>query len=82
MKNRKFLPDRERAARNRIAFQGGSYSLVITAVVLAILIAVNVLVSALPTTLTKYDISSSSVLDGEMEPGRMHLLFGLMDHFS
>ena len=61
MKNRKFLPDRERAARNRIAFQGGSYSLVITAVVLAILIAVNVLVSALPTTLTKYDISSSKL---------------------
>ena len=23
-----------------------------------------------------------SVLDGEMEPGRMHLLFGLTDHFS
>lgn len=23
-----------------------------------------------------------SVPDGEMEPGRMHLLFGLMDHFS
>ena len=61
MKNRKFLPDRERAARNRIAFQGGSYSLVITAVVLAILIAVNVLASALPTTLTKYDISASKL---------------------
>lgn len=23
-----------------------------------------------------------SVLDGEMEPGRVHLLFGLTDHFS
>ena len=23
-----------------------------------------------------------SVLDGEMEPGRIHLLFGLTDHFS
>ena len=48
-------------ARDRVAFLGGSYSLAITAVVLAILIAVNVLVSALPTTLTKYDISSSKL---------------------
>lgn len=33
----------------------------ITAVVLAILVVVNVLVSALPSTLTKYDISSSKL---------------------
>ena len=57
------LPARKKGtpARDRVAFLGGSYSLVITAVVLAILIAVNVLVSALPTTLTKYDISSSKL---------------------
>ena len=47
--------------KNQIAFQGGSYSLIITAVVLAILIVVNIFVSALPTTLTKYDISSSKL---------------------
>lgn len=52
---------RGQAAKNRIALQGGSYSIIITAVVLAILIAVNVLVSALPTTLTKYDISSTKL---------------------
>ena len=47
--------------RSRIAFQGGSYSLIVTAVVLAILIAVNVLITALPTNLTKYDISAQKL---------------------
>lgn len=46
---------------NRIAFQGGSYSMIITAVVLSILIVLNILVSALPASLTKYDISSSKL---------------------
>ena len=61
MKHWKLLPDAEQRSRNRIAFQGGSYSLMITAVVLAIFIAFNILVSALPTTLTKYDISSAKL---------------------
>ena len=43
------------------ALQGGGYSLVLTAVVLAILIVLNVLVSALPTTLTKYDMSATQL---------------------
>lgn len=47
--------------KNQIAFQGGSYSLMITAIVLAILVVLNVLVSALPTTITRYDISSSKL---------------------
>lgn len=51
----------EKTDRNRIATQGGSYSLAITAVVLAILIALNILISALPTTLTRYDISSAKL---------------------
>ncbi len=46
---------------NSIAFRGGAYSLLVTAVVLAILIVVNIFVSALPTTLTKYDISSTEL---------------------
>lgn len=46
---------------NRIALRGGSYSLIITAVVLAILIAVNILASALPKTLTQHDISSTKL---------------------
>lgn len=45
----------------RIALHGGSYSLAITAIVLAILIVVNMMVSALPTTLTQYDISASKL---------------------
>ncbi len=47
--------------RNRIALQGGSYSLIIIAIVLAILIAVNILASALPKSLTQLDISSTQL---------------------
>lgn len=47
--------------KNQLAFKGGSYSLVVTAVVLAIIIVVNIFASALPTNLTKYDISSSKL---------------------
>lgn len=45
----------------RIAAKGGSYALAVTSVVLAILISVNILVSVLPTTLTKLDISSTNL---------------------
>ena len=45
----------------RIALHGGTYSLAITAIVLAILIVVNMLVNALPPTLTKHDISSTKL---------------------
>ncbi|MGN0422625.1 MAG: GldG family protein [Lachnospiraceae bacterium] len=51
----------EKKHMNRIAFQGGSYSLAITAVVLAILVVLNVLVSAIPSAYTKYDISSTKL---------------------
>lgn len=50
-----------REGRNQVAFQGGSYSLMISAVVLALVIVVNLFVSALPTTLTKYDISATKL---------------------
>lgn len=50
-----------RKYRNRIALQGGSYSLIVTAIVAAILIAANILVSALPKTLTQFDISSAKL---------------------
>ncbi len=43
------------------AFQGGTYSLLITVVVLAILVAVNVFAEALPSSMTKHDISSSKI---------------------
>lgn len=48
-------------ARNKLAFQGGSYSLIITAVVLTILVVINVFASSLPTTLTHYDISATQL---------------------
>ena len=47
--------------KNRNAFRGGSYSLTISIVVLAILIVINIFASALPTTMTKYDISASKL---------------------
>jgi ABC-2 type transport system permease protein len=42
------------AGHSRQAFQGGTYSLMLTAAVLALLIVLNLLVSALPTSLTQY----------------------------
>lgn len=46
---------------NSIALTGGSYSLAVTGIVLAILIVINVLASVLPTSLTRYDISSAKL---------------------
>ena len=53
--------NRPEPAQHQVALLGGSYSLVISAVVLALLIVVNLFVSALPTTATKYDISSTKL---------------------
>ena len=51
----------EPAGEHTIAFRGGGYSLVITAIMLALLIVVNIFASALPTSMTKYDISASKL---------------------
>ena len=53
--------NKEKTTTNRMAFKGGSYSLMLTAVVLAILVAVNVFASMLPDSLTKLDISSTQL---------------------
>ncbi|MBS6398248.1 MAG: GldG family protein [Clostridiales bacterium] len=60
---KKWMPQRdpEKSERNRIALKGGSYSLAITAIVLAILIVLNILAAALPSAVTKYDISSTKL---------------------
>ncbi len=47
--------------RSRQALQGGGYSLIVSVVVLAILIAVNIFVSALPSSMTTFDISASKL---------------------
>ena len=47
--------------RRIIAAKGGAYSIATTAVVLAILIAVNVFASVLPASMTKYDITSTNL---------------------
>lgn len=55
-------PEREEVlVNNKIAFKGGSYSIAVTAIVLAILVAVNIMASVLPSTLTKLDISSTKL---------------------
>ena len=47
--------------KKTIAFKGGSYAIVMTALVLALLIVVNILAGALPANFTKLDISSSKL---------------------
>ena len=61
MKKPTLLSKSHGTRKKTLAFQGGSYSLMLTAVVLALLIVVNILVSVLPTPLTKYDISSAKL---------------------
>lgn len=46
---------------NQIALKGGSYSLAMTGIVLAILVVANIFASVLPTTLTQFDISSTKL---------------------
>ena len=47
--------------KNQLALKGGSYSMIVTVVVLAILVVVNIFASVLPTALTRIDISSSKL---------------------
>ena len=59
-KYKKFFT-RGESGKNGQALRGGAYSLAVTAVVLAIAVAVNVLAAALPSAVTKYDISASKL---------------------
>lgn len=61
MKIIEYLKVSGNAQKDRNAFRGGSYSLIITGVVLAILVVVNIFASALPKALTQYDISSTQL---------------------
>ena len=45
----------------KLAMQGGSYSLAITGMVMALLVVLNIMAGALPPSLTKLDISSSKL---------------------
>jgi len=51
----------QRKESSRIALRGGSYSIIMTAIVLAIVIVANVFVSSLPSAKTKLDISASKL---------------------
>ena len=43
------------------AFKGGSYSVLVSAMVLALLVVINIFVSALPSSARQFDISSSKL---------------------
>ena len=58
---REFKAPKPGGGGNQNAFRGGAYSLAVSAVVLAILVVVNIFASALPASLTKYDISASKL---------------------
>ncbi len=60
MKQLNFFQQKPQAGSQQ-ALRGGGYSLTITAIVLALLIVVNILVSALPSSLTKLDISAAQL---------------------
>lgn len=61
MKKWKRLRGFKESQFNQMASRGGIYSLMISGVVLAILIVINIFTSELSTTLTKYDISSAKL---------------------
>jgi ABC-2 type transport system permease protein len=61
MKKKAFLQPFKNPSASRQALRGGSYSLAVSALVLAILVVVNVFVSALPASMTRYDISASKL---------------------
>lgn len=52
---------KRKAPGGQLALRGGSYSLFITVMVLALLVVVNIFASMLPATMTKLDISSSKL---------------------
>jgi len=61
MKKIELLKSSWRTEKNKVALRAGTYSLIMTAVVLAVVIVANIFTSYLPATLTKMDISSSKL---------------------
>lgn len=56
-----FMKKTGNIGRGQIALKGGSYSLAMTGIVLAILVVVNIFASILPASMTQYDISSTKL---------------------
>lgn len=56
-----FMKKTGNIVRSQIALKGGSYSLAMTGIVLAILVVVNIFASVLPASMTQYDISSTKL---------------------
>lgn len=47
--------------KNKTALKGGTYSIVLTTIVLAILVVVNIFAQALPSSVIQYDTSSTKL---------------------
>ena len=47
--------------KNTLALKGGTYSLIMTLIILVILVVVNIFANILPTTATKFDMSASQL---------------------
>ena len=47
--------------KNTLALKGGTYSLIMTLIILVILVVVNIFANILPTTVTKFDMSASQL---------------------
>lgn len=57
----KKMKKKNNVIKSRLALKAGSYSFVVSVIVLAILVAVNVLASVIPTSAMKYDMSSTKL---------------------
>ena len=55
------MSTKKKKSDSKIATKGGVYSLIITAVILAILILANILAGRIPTNITKFDMSASKL---------------------
>lgn len=51
----------KQSMQNKLAFHGGTYSLIMIAILLATLIVINIFASVLPSNLTKFDMSSTKL---------------------
>ena len=61
MEKKKFRLFKPSESGGQLALRGGTYSLAVSALVLAILLVVNIFVSLLPASATKFDISASKL---------------------
>ena len=75
--NEKTVKTSNKKVRNKRALMKGSYSLIISAVVIAIVIVINLLVGQIPTKYTNLDVTASQVYD--LSDTTLNMLSGVTD---